>query len=221
MAGKAKRPTGKNSKTINAIICDVEKGKVLTELLERVFSHNEELTRMDVCHVVRVGEEQIRKYERGKDTISPEKAMLFRVFFSRHDHAPLADEFIRRMREIEDDLMAIYTNDSSILVFKDSEGGGSHMGYFVHNLQMHLGRDKPLSYEEFSEHIDKNRAQKEQKNRKSSQQVTPEQLRGLAEFKSDDSPTKDERDTLIKIIRFSGVPLKEWRYVFAGDVLSV
>ena len=221
MAGKEKKSTGKNSKTINAIICDVEKGKILTELLERVFSDNNEITRADVCSFLRVGEEQSRKYERGKDTISPEKSMQLRAFFTVYGYDSLADEFIRRLREVEDELMPTYMSDHRVLIFKDSEGRGSHMGYFLHNLREHLGGGNLFSYEGFSNHLEKNRAEQEQKNRKSSQRITPEQLRALAEIKDDDEPTKEERDLLIKIIRFSGVSLQEWRYVFADDVLSV
>ena len=228
MAGRAKKPIGKNPKTINDSIFDVERGEVLRESLEHFFSHHKELTRTDFCCVLGVSEEQLRKYERGKDTIPPGKLMRARRFFLRYGGASLADEFIRRMREVEDELMmAIYTNDatetlkdSEGVTLKDSERRGSQAGYFLLSLRMYHGRGKIWSYEDFSAHLEKNRAEQEQKNRKSSQRITPEQLRALAEI-NEDELTKKERDLLIKIIRFSGVPLKEWRYVFADDVIDL
>ena len=218
MVGKGKKSTGKNSKTISTIIFDVERGKVLKESLERVYSDDKELTRKYFCLFLGVGEEQMRKYERGKDTISQEKLMLLQALFIRHGYDSLADEFIGRMREIEDVLGKIYTNEDFTETLKDSEGRGFHIGDFLRNLREHLGG---LSHEGFSDRLEKNRAEQEQKNRKSSQRITPEQLRALAEFKNEDELTKEDRELLIKIIRFSGVPLKEWRYVFAGDVVSV
>ena len=222
MVGKGKKPTGKNSKTFPASVFDVEIGKILRELLERVSSDDKGLTRADICLFLGVGEEQFRKYERGKDTISTDKLMLFRTFLIWHGYDSLADELIRRVRKAEDDLMElytyIYTKDSSTETLKDIERRDFHTGDLLRNLREHLGG---LSDEGLSDHFEKNRAEQEQTNRKSSQRITPEQLRTLAEIKNVDELTKEERDLLLKIIRFSGVPLQEWRYILADDDIDL